>query len=100
MTLLGAGGAATAVCTQAALDGVANINVFSIRDQFFDRAQKMVDNINASTNCKAALYDLADKTVLNKSIGNSHYFGPVNLTAYSLQLLQTQYQAQKAFCLL
>ena len=72
MTLLGAGGAATAVCTQAALDGVANINVFSIRDQFFDRAQKMVDNINASTNCKAALYDLADKTVLNKSIGNSH----------------------------
>lgn len=72
MTLLGAGGAATAVCTQAALDGVANINVFSIRDQFFDRAQKMVDNINASTNCKAALYDLADKTELNKSIGSSH----------------------------
>lgn len=72
MTLLGAGGAATAVCTQAALDGVANINVFSIKDQFFDRAQKMVDNINASTNCKAALYDLADTTELHKSIDNSH----------------------------
>lgn len=72
MTLLGAGGAATAVCTQAALDGVASINVFSIKDQFFDRARNIVDNINKNTNCKASLYDLEDKTELNKSIGNSH----------------------------
>lgn len=72
MTLLGAGGAATAICTQAALDGVASINVFSIKDQFFDKAKHLVDNINASTNCKASLYDLADKTELNKSIDNSY----------------------------
>lgn len=72
MTLLGAGGAATAVCVQAALDGVANINVFSIQDQFFSRAQKMVDNINKNTNCHATLYDLADKEMLKKSIENSH----------------------------
>ena len=72
MTLLGAGGAATAICVQAALDGIANINVFSIRDQFFDRAQKMIDNINKNTNCNAALYDLADKNELNKSIEQSH----------------------------
>lgn len=72
MTLLGAGGAATAVCVQAALDGVASINVFSIKDQFFDRAERMVDNINKNTNCKAALYDLADKTALKDSIADSH----------------------------
>lgn len=72
MTLLGAGGAASAVCTQAALDGVASINVFSMKDQFFDRAKRMIDNINANTNCKASLYDIADKTELNKSIGDSH----------------------------
>ncbi|MDY6329832.1 MAG: shikimate dehydrogenase [Lachnospiraceae bacterium] len=72
MTLLGAGGAATAICTQAALDGVASINVFSIKDQFFDRAKHLVDNINANTNCKASLYDLSDKTELNKSIDNSY----------------------------
>lgn len=71
MTLLGAGGAATAICVQAALDGVANINIFSIQDQFFDRAKKMVDTINANTNCNVALYDLADKTELNKSIASS-----------------------------
>ena len=72
MTLLGAGGAATAICVQAALDGVSNINVFSIRDKFFDRAQRMVDNINKNTNCNAALYDLADKSELAKSIADSH----------------------------
>lgn len=72
MTLLGAGGAATAVCVQAALDGVAQINVFSIRDQFFERAQKMVDTINKETSCKASLYDFEDETVLKKSIADSH----------------------------
>ena len=72
MTLLGAGGAATAICVQAALDGVAEINVFSLKDQFFDRAQKMVDTINQKTNCKACLYDINDKASMKESIANSH----------------------------
>lgn len=71
MTLLGAGGAATAICVQAALDGVSEINVFSIRDQFFTRAQKMIDEINHLTTCKASLYELADTKVLNDSIADS-----------------------------
>lgn len=71
MTLLGAGGAATAIAAQAALDGVASINIFSIRDQFYDRASRMVDRINATTSCKASLYDLDDKTMLRTSIENS-----------------------------
>ncbi len=36
MTLLGAGGAATAILVQAALDGLQAIDIFSIRDQFYD----------------------------------------------------------------
>ena len=72
MTLMGAGGAATAVCVQAALDGVASINVFSLKDQFWDRAVKLVDTINAKTSCKAALYDIADTTSLKKSIDDSY----------------------------
>ena len=71
MTLLGAGGAATAIAVQAALDGVANINIFSIQDQFFDRAKKTADLINSNTRCSAALFDLADKTELKKSIASS-----------------------------
>ena len=72
MTLMGAGGAATAVCVQAALDGVASINVFSLKDQFWDRAVKLVDTINEKTSCKVSLYDIADKTSLKKSIDESY----------------------------
>lgn len=72
MTLLGAGGAATAIAVQAALDGVATINIFSIKDQFFSRAQHTVDLINRNTKCKAALYDLADTQTLHQSIAESH----------------------------
>ncbi len=71
MTLLGAGGAATAVCAQAALDGVKEINVFSLKDQFFPRAEKLIERINNNTNCKATLYDLDDKDLLKSSIASS-----------------------------
>lgn len=72
MTLLGAGGAATAICVQAALDGVSSIYIFSRKGQFFSRAQHLIDTINKNTNCKVSLYELDDKTMLNKSIENSH----------------------------
>ena len=68
---MGAGGAATSVLVQAALDGVAAINVFSIRDQFFDRAQNIVDKLNKETSCKVSLYDFEDASVLKKSIEES-----------------------------
>lgn len=71
MTLLGAGGAATAVCTQAALDGVSDINVFSLKDQFYPRAEQLVERINKNTNCKVTLYDLEDKNALYESITSS-----------------------------
>lgn len=72
MTLLGAGGAATAICAQAAIDGVKELNVFSIKDQFFDRAKNLIDKINSTTSCKATLHDLADKAALRESIANSY----------------------------
>lgn len=71
MTLLGAGGAATAVCVQAALDGVAQIDLFSIKDQFWPRAQNLIDKLNAQTSCRAALYELPDDRRLKNSIADS-----------------------------
>ncbi len=38
MTIVGAGGAATAIEIQAALDGVAEITIFNRKDEFWDRA--------------------------------------------------------------
>ena len=49
MTLLGAGGAATAILVQAALDGVAEINVFNVRDNFFGRAEEIVAKLNETS---------------------------------------------------
>lgn len=71
MTLLGAGGAASAICAQAALDGVKEIDIFSIKDQFFDRAQNLVDRINTNTDCKATLYELGNDNTLKNSISES-----------------------------
>lgn len=71
MTLLGAGGAATAVLVQAALDGVSEIAVFSIRDAFFERAQKIISELNERTSCKVKLYDFEDESILRREIGDS-----------------------------
>ncbi|MGN0299014.1 MAG: shikimate dehydrogenase [Lachnospiraceae bacterium] len=71
MTLFGAGGAATAILVQAALDGVREISVFSIRDRFFSRAEQIVSHLNAETNCKVTLYDFSDDNVLRREIAAS-----------------------------
>lgn len=71
MTLLGAGGAATAILVQAALDGLKEINVFNIKDGFYERAQEIVAILNEQTGCKVSLYDFSDEDVLRQTIGRS-----------------------------
>lgn len=72
MTLLGAGGAATAILVQAALDGLSEISVFSIHDQFYPRAEKIVAELNEKTNCKVTLYDFDDMSILKREIDSSY----------------------------
>ncbi|MGN0354605.1 MAG: shikimate dehydrogenase [Muricoprocola sp.] len=71
MTLLGAGGAATAVAVQAALDGVSELAIFNRRGRSWNRGQALVDKINAKTSCKASLYDLEDETELKHQLSDS-----------------------------
>ncbi len=71
MTLFGAGGVATAMLVQAALDGVNEISVFSIHDQFFERAEYIVEKLNKRTNCKVKLFDFDNDTILRKEISES-----------------------------
>ncbi|MFG6325652.1 MAG: shikimate dehydrogenase [Lachnospiraceae bacterium] len=71
MTLLGAGGAASAICAQAAIDGVSEIDIYSIKDEFWNRAVHMVDSINKKTNCKASLYEFNDSTSFKASVASS-----------------------------
>jgi shikimate dehydrogenase len=88
MTIVGAGGAATAIEIQAALDGVAEISIFNIRDSFWDNAVNTVEKINTQTNCKAALYDLADLDKLREEMADSYLF--VNGTGVGMKPLEGQ----------
>ena len=71
MTLLGAGGAAAAIMIQAALDGVAEISIFNIRDDFFTRAEGIIEKLRDETECKLNLYDFSDPEVLKREIAES-----------------------------
>ena len=71
MTLLGAGGAATSIFVQAALDGVSEISIFSRRSKFYERAEKIIDTLNSYTSCKIHLYDFDDESMLRREIQES-----------------------------
>lgn len=71
VTILGAGGAATAICVQAALDGVKEIFVFKRNNSTFMKTQHFIDKLNKNTNCRLSLYDLEDNSILNQCIKES-----------------------------
>lgn len=71
MTLLGAGGAATAIAVQAALDGVTELSLFNRRGRSWTHAQQLADSLNAKTSCHVSLFDLADRSSLKKELADS-----------------------------
>ncbi|SHI63017.1 shikimate dehydrogenase [Pseudobutyrivibrio xylanivorans] len=88
MTIVGCGGAGTAIQIQAALDGVKELSIFNIKDAFWDKAQETVDKINDRTDCKATLYDLADKDALRREIADSYLLA--NATGMGMKPLEGQ----------
>lgn len=88
VTIAGAGGAATAIEIQMALDGVKEISIFNRRDEFWERAEQNVKNINEKTSCKATLFDLADTEALKREIEDSYLFA--NATGVGMKPLEGQ----------
>ena len=88
MTIVGAGGAATAIEIQAALDGVSEIVIFNRKDEFWDRAVSTVEKINTRTSSHAVLYDLADLDKLKEEMDDSYLF--VNATGVGMKPLEGQ----------
>jgi len=85
MTVLGAGGAAAAVVTQAALDGLRQIRVFnrvSGSSGSYQRMQKLAASIEAVSSCRVSVQDLADERALADSIGSSDIL--VNTTSVGM----------------
>ncbi|MBQ7795910.1 MAG: shikimate dehydrogenase [Lachnospiraceae bacterium] len=72
MVLLGAGGAATAILVQAALDGVKEISVFlRPTSRFYDRALATAKELRKETGCKINLCDFNDQDLLRAELSNS-----------------------------
>lgn len=71
MTLLGAGGAATAICVQAALDGVSSIDMFKRKNATWDKTADFCEHVAAETGCSIRLLDIEDTTLLAESIAES-----------------------------
>ncbi len=88
MTIVGCGGAGTAIQIQAALDGVSEISIFNRKDDFYHRGEETVQKINSQTSCKATLYDLADLQKLKEEMDDSYLF--VNATGVGMKPLEGQ----------
>lgn len=96
MTVVGLGGAATAIEVQAALDGVSELSIFNIKDKFWDSAQGTLDKIRERTSCKVNLYDLADLDKLKEEMADSYLFA--NATGMGMKPLEGKtYIPDKSF---
>jgi quinate/shikimate dehydrogenase len=73
MTLMGAGGAASAVAIQCAIDGASEIHIFNRNDESYERAVKNADIINNEVqgNCRATVHPIEDEARLRASIEES-----------------------------
>ena len=72
MTLLGAGGAATAIQVQCALDGAASISVFNPDDPFLERAHQTAEKLKKEApECKVQVFCLDDENRLREEIAQA-----------------------------
>ncbi len=71
MTLLGAGGAATSICVQAALDGVKKIFIFKRANHTFAEAEAFAEMITQKTSASVFVCDMDDKAQLQSCLQNS-----------------------------
>ena len=73
MTLFGAGGAASSICTQAAIDGAQAVHVFArSSSRFWGRMQHLADELSRLYPCRVTLEEQADELQLKSSLENSH----------------------------
>ena len=72
MVVLGAGGAATAIQVQCALDGAESIAIFNPKDPFFARAESTAEKLSKETpDCKVSVFDLEDEAKLKEEVANA-----------------------------
>ena len=72
MTIAGAGGAATAIQVQLALDGASEVAIFNIDDEFYARAESTKEKLATRyPECKVTVEHLEDKEALAAAVNNA-----------------------------
>ena len=72
IVIFGAGGAATAILVQCALDGAKSVTVINPRDDFFGRAEEMHKKLREETpDCDITLIDLADEAAVKEAVSKT-----------------------------
>ena len=72
MVILGAGGAATAIQVQCALDGAASISIFNPDDPFLERAKGTAEKLKKEVpDCKVEVFCLDDQEKLREEIAKA-----------------------------
>lgn len=83
MTLMGIGGAATAICAQAALDGVKKIHIFArSTSSHLPRIQHLSSGLEKETACQIFIHDTKDLDTLKTTMKESRLF--VNATSVGM----------------
>ena len=89
MVVLGAGGAATAICVQAALDGAQEIAIFNRADEFYANGEHTVEKLSqAVPACKASIRPLEDGAALAQAVKDCDIL--VNATKVGMKPLDGQ----------
>lgn len=90
MTVMGAGGAATAIQVQSALEGAREIHIFNRRDEFYANAENTAKKIEERVpGVKVNVYPLEDEQKLYEKIGESHIL--VNATKVGMKPMEEEY---------
>lgn len=89
LVVLGAGGAATAISVQTALDGAAQISIFNRQDEFYANGAHTVETLRTHVpDCAASLCDLADSAALAAAVAECDIL--VNATKVGMKPLDDQ----------
>ena len=83
LAVLGLGGAATAICVQAALDGVREIVIFRRKNSKWSEALSFADLLQAESSAKVVIADIEDDQLLQQHCRESQIL--VNATSAGMK---------------
>lgn len=83
VTLIGVGGAGTAIAASLCLEGVKKIHIFNIKDASYEQGKKLVERLNSQTKTAVSISDLNDETLLKMAIQSSEIL--INATSMGME---------------